>query len=183
MCWSGIRYSLILPWPSSKSFVPHHELFVVVSVNTPLYGWFFHVCLHNLVRFQVPYNISMSLCAEKLCLDHYLVLGFTLDRSTAWVETRSSFPQQATLWVVYRQFSTVLHPVQIGWSILVYFVPYAWCNMSETAPPLTYNCWRNNFMGEELHEILQDSSNEQYIEDKVSAGGNVGIEEGADMTE
>ena len=38
-------------------------------------------------------------------------------------------------------------------------------------------------MGEELHEILQDSSNEQYIEDKVSAGGNVGIEEGADMIE
>ena len=37
-------------------------------------------------------------------------------------------------------------------------------------------------MGEELHEILQDS-NEKYIEDKVSAGGNVGIEEGADMTE
>jgi len=38
-------------------------------------------------------------------------------------------------------------------------------------------------MGEELHEILQNSSNEEYIEDKVSAGGNVGIEEGADMTE
>jgi len=52
-------------------------------------------------------------------------------------------------------------------------------------------------MGEELHEILQNSSNEEYIEDKVSlqnssneeyiedkvsAGGNVGIEEGADMT-
>jgi len=55
--------------------------------------------------------------------------------------------------------------------------------MSQTDPPLTYNCWKNNFMGEELHKILQDSSNEEYIEDKVSAGRNVGIEEGADMTE
>jgi len=38
MCCSGIRYSLILAWPSSKSFVPHHELSVGLSVNIPLFG-------------------------------------------------------------------------------------------------------------------------------------------------
>jgi hypothetical protein len=65
----------------------------------------------------------------------------------------------------------------------VYFVPYAWCNVSEIAPPLTYNGWKNNFIDEELHEILQNNSNEEYIEDKGSAGGNVGIEEETDMTE
>jgi hypothetical protein len=55
--------------------------------------------------------------------------------------------------------------------------------MSETAPPPTYDCWKNNFMGEELHEILQNSSNDEYVDYKVSAGGNIGIVEGADKTE
>jgi hypothetical protein len=39
------------------------------------------------------------------------------------------------------------------------------------------------FKGEELHEILQNSSNEQYIQDKDSEGSNVEIEEEADKTE
>jgi len=33
--------------------------------------------------------------------------------SNIWDETWSSFPQLATLWVVYWQFSTVLHPAQV----------------------------------------------------------------------
>ena len=38
-------------------------------------------------------------------------------------------------------------------------------------------------MGEELHEIQQQSSNEEYIEDKDRKGSNLGIEEEADEIE
>jgi hypothetical protein len=39
------------------------------------------------------------------------------------------------------------------------------------------------FMSEELHEILQNSSNEEYIENKHSEGSNVEIVKEADETE
>jgi hypothetical protein len=38
-------------------------------------------------------------------------------------------------------------------------------------------------VGEELHEVLQNSSNEEYKEDKDSIGTNVDIGEKADETE
>ena len=38
-------------------------------------------------------------------------------------------------------------------------------------------------MGEEMHEILQNSSNEEYIENKNNEGSNVKIDTEADMTE
>jgi len=38
-------------------------------------------------------------------------------------------------------------------------------------------------MGEELHEILQKSSNEVYIENKHNEGSNVEIDKEADETE
>jgi len=34
-------------------------------------------------------------------------------QSTIWVGTWSRFPQGANLWVVYCQFSTILHPLQV----------------------------------------------------------------------
>jgi hypothetical protein len=58
-----------------------------------------------------------------------------------------------------------------------------WCNVTETAPLLTHNCWWNIFYGLELHEILQNSSNEEYIENKHSEGSNVEIDKEADETE
>jgi hypothetical protein len=39
------------------------------------------------------------------------------------------------------------------------------------------------FMCEELHEILQNSSNEEYIENKHSEGSNVERDKEADETE
>jgi hypothetical protein len=38
-------------------------------------------------------------------------------------------------------------------------------------------------MGEELHEILQNRNNEEYIENKRSEGNNVGLDTEADETE
>ena len=38
-------------------------------------------------------------------------------------------------------------------------------------------------MGEELHGIVQNSSNEEYIENKQSDGSNVERDKGADGTE
>jgi hypothetical protein len=38
-------------------------------------------------------------------------------------------------------------------------------------------------MGEQLHEILQNSSNEEYTENKHSEGSNVEIDKEADDTE
>jgi hypothetical protein len=38
-------------------------------------------------------------------------------------------------------------------------------------------------MGEEMHEILQNSSNQEYIENKHSEGSNVEIDKEADETE
>jgi hypothetical protein len=38
-------------------------------------------------------------------------------------------------------------------------------------------------MGEELHEILKNSSKEQHIEDEDSEGSNAEIDEEADETE
>ena len=38
-------------------------------------------------------------------------------------------------------------------------------------------------MGEDLHEILQNSNNEKYTENKHSEGGNVEIDKKADETE
>ena len=38
-------------------------------------------------------------------------------------------------------------------------------------------------MGEELHEILQNRSNEEYIENKHSEGSNVEIHKEVDETE
>ena len=38
-------------------------------------------------------------------------------------------------------------------------------------------------MGEELHEILQNSSNEEYTENKHSEGSNAEIEKEVDETE
>ena len=39
------------------------------------------------------------------------------------------------------------------------------------------------FMGEELHEILQNSSNEEYTENKHSEGSNAEIDKEVDETE
>jgi hypothetical protein len=52
-----------------------------------------------------------------------------------------------------------------------------WCNVSEIAPLLTH------FMGEELHEILQNSSNEEYTGNKHSEGSNVQIDKEAEESE
>jgi hypothetical protein len=38
-------------------------------------------------------------------------------------------------------------------------------------------------MGEELHEILQNSSKEEYMENKQSEGSNVEIDKDTDETE
>ena len=38
-------------------------------------------------------------------------------------------------------------------------------------------------MGEELHEVLQNSSNEEYTENKHREGSNVEIDKAADGTE
>jgi hypothetical protein len=64
--------------PEKGKFCTTPWIFCCLSVNISLFGWLFHEFLHNWITFQVPYNISMPLCAEKLCLNYLLGLGYTL---------------------------------------------------------------------------------------------------------
>jgi hypothetical protein len=46
------------------------------------------------------------------------------------------------------------------------YLPCVWCIVSETLPRLTCNYGEKYFMAEDLREILQNSSDEEYIEDE-----------------
>jgi hypothetical protein len=64
-------------------------------------------------------------------------------------------------------------------------MPYVWCNVSETIPPwiCTYGKTYTYFRGEKLREILQNGSNEEYIEGEAeedSTESIVQVQEEAD---
>ena len=114
--------------------------FPLFCVNIPLFGWLFHVCLPNLIKFQVPY-ISMSLCAEKLHLNYFQVIGNTF--LGQWCELRHEAVfhnrQLCGLYTVSLALSFVLYRYNV--QLLYIMCRMLRCNVSETAPLLTHNCW------------------------------------------
>jgi hypothetical protein len=76
ICYSGIRYGLTHLRPSEANLYRTMN-FCCLCVHIPLFGWLFHSCLPNLIKFQVP-HISMSLCVKKLRLNYFQGLGNTL---------------------------------------------------------------------------------------------------------
>jgi hypothetical protein len=58
-----------------------------------------------------------------------------------------------------------------------------WCNVSESAPLLTQIGGETYLMWEGLHEIVQNSSNEEYTENKHSEGINVELDKEVYETE
>lgn len=84
---------------------------------------------------------------------------------------------------------TVQHCPSSSTDILYYFVyymPCVCCIVSETVPPQLCNYSKTYFISKELSEILQNSSNKEYIEDKGekdSEESNVQIQEETDEAE
>jgi hypothetical protein len=141
---SRIRCGLTLPWTSEATYVSQHEFFVIFVLIFQCLDGCFHVCLRNFIQFQVPL-ISMSLCAEKLRLNYFQCLGNT--PLSQWCELRheAAFNNRQ----LFR-----LSTISLAQSFVLsrYYNPFLcimchmlWCNMSETAPLLTHNCWWNTF--------------------------------------
>ena len=125
----------------------------------------------------------MSLCAENLCLSYFQGLGNTLLVQWHLLKQEVAFHNRQLCGL-----STI--SLALSFNLYRYYVPLLyimcrmlWCNVSETAPILTHNCGETYFIGEELHEIVQNSNNEKYIENKHSGGNNVGTDKEADETE
>ena len=145
ICYSGIRYGLTLPWPNEANFYRIMN-FYCLCVNIPLFGWLFHICHPNLIKFQVPY-ISMSLCAEKLRLNYFQGLGNTLvgQRCELRHEPASHNRQLCLLSTISLALSFILYRYNVPFLCIMCCM--LWCNVSETAPLLTHNCWWNIFCG------------------------------------
>jgi hypothetical protein len=141
ICYSGIRHGLTLPRPNEANLYRSWDS-CCFCVTIPLFGWLFHICLPNLIQFQVPY-ISMSLCAEKLCLNYSHGLGNTLlSQQRELRHEPASHNRHFGLW------STV--SLALSFVIYRYTVPFLCimccmlqCNVSETAALLIHNRWWN----------------------------------------
>ena len=103
--------------------------------------------------------------------------------SATWVETWTSFPQQATLFVVYRKFSTVLRPNRYTVLVLCIMCCMLWCNVSETAPLLTHSCWWNIYCGWRAAWNCAKQQQWEYTENIQSDGSNVERDKEGDGTE
>jgi hypothetical protein len=105
-----------------------------------MFGWLFHVCLPNLIKYQVP-CISMSLHAEMLHLNYFQGLGITLLGQQRELRHEAAFHnrQLCGLSTVSLALSFVLYTSNA--TFLCIMCHMLWCNVSETAPLLTHNCW------------------------------------------
>ena len=138
-------YGLTLLWRSEANSFCTKYVFIFFCVNIPLFGWLFHICLQNLIQFQVPY-ISMSLCAEKLRLNYFHSLGNKLLGQRRELRHEPAF---------HNRQLCLLSTISLALSFVLYrYVPFLcimcrmlWCNVSETAPLLTHNCWWNILCG------------------------------------
>ena len=83
----------------------------------------------------------MYLCAEKLHLNYFQGLGNTLlgQRSELRHEPAFHNRQHCGLSTVSLALSFVLYRYDV--SFLCIMCRMLWCNVSETAPLLTHNCW------------------------------------------
>jgi hypothetical protein len=81
------------------NFCTAPSIFCCFSLNIPLFGWLFYICLPNLIKFQLPY-ISMFLSAENLILIIFRIQAIPfLVNGLSW--DMKQLLQQANLWVVY----------------------------------------------------------------------------------
>jgi hypothetical protein len=139
ICYSVRRYGLTLPRPNEANLYRTMN-FYCLCVHIPLFGWLFHICLPNLIQFQVPY-ISMSLCEEKLHLNYIQGLGNTLLRQWCELGHEPAFHnrQLCLLSTVSLAMSFVLYRYTVPFLCIMCCMIR--CNVSETAALLTYNCW------------------------------------------
>jgi len=100
----------------------------------------FHVCLPNLIKFQVPY-IAISLCAEKLRLNYFQGLGNLLLIQPSEMRHEATFHnrQICGLHTDCLALSFILYRYNV--TFLCIMCQMLWCNVSQTAPLLTHYCW------------------------------------------
>ena len=93
-CWRNRNQENLLFWnkvwfnssvTKRGKFCTAPRIFSYFCVNIPLFGWLFHICLLNLIKFQVPF-IAISVYAEKLCSNY--ILGLTSTLLSQWCELR-----------------------------------------------------------------------------------------------
>jgi len=128
-------------------------------------------------------HISMSLCEEKLCFHLFQGLGNTF--LSQWCELRheAAFHNR-------QHCGLSTDSLALSFVLRMYNVPYF--HISDACYGVIYGVtwvkllhyWHiivgeKCFMSEDLHEILQNSSNEEYTENKHCEGSNVAIHKGS----
>jgi len=85
-CWTNRNQENVLfrgklcfnsPIIKQDYFCTSQCIFCCFCIKIPLFGWWFHVFLSNLLKFQVS-CISIPLCTEKLHLNYFQGLGNSL---------------------------------------------------------------------------------------------------------
>jgi len=126
ICYSAIRYGLTLQWPSKT-----REIFCCFCVNIPVFGWWFHVCFPNLIKFQIPY-ISTSLCVEKLRLNYFQGLGNTLLSQRYELRHEADFHNRQICGLSTNSLAPSFDLCRYNVPFLCIMCCMLWCNVSES---------------------------------------------------
>jgi hypothetical protein len=148
-CWTNRNQENLLFWKKLcfKSPMTKQDYFLYLTmdflffcVKIPLFGWWFHVSIPNLMKFQVP-CICISLCAEKLRLNYFQGLGNTLlcQRCDLRLEEAFHNRQISGLSTFSLALSFILYRYNVPFLCIMCHMLR--CNLSETVPLLTHNCW------------------------------------------
>ena len=122
------------------------SIFVVfVLIFHCLYCCFTFACA-NLIEFQVPY-ISISLCAEKLRLNNFQGLGITLLIQPFEMTHEAAFHNRHLCGLFTDSLTLSFILYNYNDTLLYIMCRMLWCNVSQTAPLLTHNCWWNILYG------------------------------------
>jgi len=121
-------------------------IFCCFCVKIPLFALLFHVCLPTFIKFQESY-ILISLCAEKVRLNYIQGLGFNLLIEPFQMRHEAAFHnrQLCGLFTDSLALSFILYKYNV--TLLCIMCRMLWCNVSQTAPLLTHNCWWNILYG------------------------------------
>jgi len=142
--WNKVRYnSSVNKW---VNLCAAPRIFCGFCVNIPLFALLFHVCLPNFIKFQESY-IFISLCAEKVSLNYFQGLGINLLIEQFEMRHEAAFNnrQPCGLFTDSLALSFILYRYNV--TLLCIMCHMLWCNVSQTAPLLTHNCWWNILYG------------------------------------
>ena len=145
----------------------------------------------------------MSLCAEKLRLHYFQGLGNTFLIQRNELRHEAAFQNRQHCGLSTDSLALSFNLCRYNVPFLCIICCMLWCNVSETffscqsfrcalyVVCCTIYVWvkllhhwhiiigETYFMGEDLHEILHDSSNKEYTENKHSEGSNGEIHKGS----